>query len=95
MFDQLLASAFDSGGEVFVYMKGFSSPLRGRIQDIQDEFFTLFQNGKFGTILWAFRFSDILSCGLLVGPPIGDLAEVGAESNAPTGELPYRNDSDN
>lgn len=95
MFDQLLASAFDSGGEVFVYMKGFNSPLRGRIQDINGEFFTLFQNGKFGTILWAFRFSDIISCGLLVGPPIGDMAEVGAESEAQASELPYHNESDN
>ena len=69
MFDKLLTSAFDSGSEVFVYMKGFSNPLRGRIQDIDGKFFTLFQNGKSGTILWAFKFSDILSCGLLVGPP--------------------------
>lgn len=70
MFEKLLKSAFDSGGEVFVYMNGFGNPLRGRVQDIEGEYFTLFQNGRFGTILWAFRLADVLSCGLLVGPPI-------------------------
>ena len=74
MFEKLLRSAFDAGSEVFVYMNGFNSPLRGRVQDIDEAFFTLFQNGKFGTILWAFRLSDVLSCGLLVGPPIDEVA---------------------
>jgi hypothetical protein len=72
MFEKLLKSAFDSGGDVFVYMSGFNSPLRGRVQDMDDAFFTLFQNGKFGTILWAFRLSDVLSCGLMVGPPVNE-----------------------
>ncbi|HEY9686691.1 MAG TPA: hypothetical protein V6C52_06930 [Coleofasciculaceae cyanobacterium] len=72
MFEKLLKSAFDSGGDVFVYMNGFNNPLRGRVQDMDDAFFTLFQNGKFGTILWAFRLSDVLSCGLVVGPPVNE-----------------------
>lgn len=72
MFEKLLKSAFDAGGEAFVYMNGFNNPLRGRIQDIDGEYFTFFQSGKNGTILWAFRMSDVLSCGLLVGPPIQD-----------------------
>lgn len=95
MFEQLLASAFDAGGEVFVYMKGFSNPLRGRIQDINGEYFTLFQNGKFGTILWAFRFSDVLSCGLLVGPPTNGEMEPAESAEAETLGLPYNNESDN
>jgi hypothetical protein len=69
MFEKLLNSAFDAGADVFVYMNGFGNPLRGRVQDIEGEYFTLFQNGKAGTVLWAFRLSDVLSCGLLVGPP--------------------------
>lgn len=69
MFEKLLTSAFDAGGEVFVYMNGFNNPLKGRIQDIDGDYFTFFQSGKAGTILWAFRMSDVLSCGLLVGPP--------------------------
>jgi hypothetical protein len=72
MFEMLLKSAFEAGGDVFVYMNGFSSPLRGRIQDINQEFFTFFQSGKQGNVLWAFRMSDMISCGLLVGPPGDD-----------------------
>lgn len=92
MFEKLLKSAFDAGGEVFVYINGFNNPLRGRIQDIDGEFFTFFQSGKNGTILWAFRMSDVLSCGLLVGPPIREalLADESAEAE----EISY-NESDN
>lgn len=79
MFEKLLKSAFDSGGDVFVYMNGFNNPLRGRVQDIDGDYFTFFQNGKAGTVLWAFRISDILSCGLLVGPPIGEASDLSEE----------------
>lgn len=74
MFETLLNSAFESGGEVFVYMNGFSSPLRGRVQDFSNDYFTFFQTGKQGNVLWAFRMSDVISCGLLVGPP-GEASE--------------------
>lgn len=90
MFERLLQSAFDGGGEVFVYMKGFNSPLRGRIQELENGFFTLFQDGRLGTVLWAFRLKDILSCGLLVGPPVHD----NAEEEGVYDEVPF-NESDN
>lgn len=80
MFEKLLKSAFDAGGDVFVYMNGFSNPLRGRIQDMDGDYFTLFQSGKYGTVLWAFRLSDVLSCGLLVGPPIHPVPTAVAQS---------------
>jgi hypothetical protein len=85
MFEKLLKSAFDSGGDVFVYMNGFNNPLRGRVQDMDESFFTLFQNGKFGTILWAFRLSDVISCGLMVGPPVNEDADYAdkSEENVP------------
>lgn len=75
MFETLLKSAFESGGDIFVYMNGFSSPLRGRVQDFSADYFTFFQTGKQGNVLWAFRMSDVISCGLLVGTP-GEIAEV-------------------
>lgn len=93
MFEQLLRSAFDGGGDVFVYMNGFKSPLRGRIQDIGPEYFTLFQSGKFGTVLWAFRLSDVLSCGLLVGPPIESDALCFADEDIEG--VPYTDHTDN
>lgn len=95
MFEKLLKSAFDSGGEVFVYMNGFNNPLRGRVQDMDDGFFTLFQNGKFGTILWAFRMSDVLSCGLLVGPPISGDDVVMVDDDADESEGVPFNESEN
>jgi hypothetical protein len=84
MFEKLLKSAFDSGGEVFVYMNGFNHPLRGRVQDMDGDYFTLFQNGRSGTILWAFRLHDMLSCGLLVGPPVSECAD-----DCLPAEMPY------
>lgn len=92
MFEKLLKSAFDAGGEVFVYMNGFNNPLRGRVQDMDGEYFTLFQNGRFGTILWAFRLNDVISCGLLVGAPIGEAAAMAVEGD--DSGIPFT-DSDN
>jgi len=93
MFEKMLKSAFDDGGEVFVFIKGFNNPLRGRIQDMDGDYFSFFQNGKNGTILWAFRKKDVLSCGLLVGPPTHEAFET-SESSLGTDEL-YMNESDN
>jgi len=93
MFEKLLKSAFDSGGEVFVFVKGFSNPLRGRVQDIEGSYFSFFQNGKNGTVLWAFRMKDVISCGLLVGPPAHeDLVLVDDEVDS---DGIYLNESDN
>ena len=92
MFEKLLKSAFDDGGEMFVFMKGFSNPLRGRIQDLEADYFSFFQNGKHGTVLWAFRKKDLLSCGLLVGPPIHDDLEI--SESLDNDEL-YLNESEN
>lgn len=69
MFETLLKSALETGGEIFVYLKGFNNPFRGRVMDLDNDHFTLFQNGRHGTVLWAFRLPDVTSCGLLVGPP--------------------------
>jgi len=93
MFEKMLKSAFDDGGEVFVFIKGFNNPLRGRIQDMEGDYFSFFQNGKNGTILWAFRKKDVLSCGLLVGPPTGGELEIDAEEME-SDEI-YLNESDN
>ncbi len=84
MFDKLLQSAFNTGGEVFVYLSGFSSPFRGRITDINDECFSLFQNGRYGTVIWAFRKVDLISCGLLVGPPSEEGNVEALEQNLPS-----------
>jgi hypothetical protein len=92
MFEKLLKSAFDAGGEVFIYMNGFPNPLRGRVQDMGDDYFTFFQNGRSGTILWAFRLEDVLSCGLIVGPPIhADDAAFAMENSLGEASLGYPN----
>jgi hypothetical protein len=95
MFEKLLNSAFEAGGEVFVYMNGFNNPLKGRVQDIDGEYFTFFQSGKAGTILWAFRMSDVLSCGLLVGPPIQDAPILSNETDDVEAEGISYNESEN
>ena len=97
MFQKLLKSAFDAGGEVFVYVNGFSNPLRGRVQDMGDDYFTFFQSGRSGTILWAFKLEDVLSCGLIVGPPTAGEGEEDRIAFEPGEEssLGYFNESDN
>lgn len=94
MFEKILKSAFDAGGEIFVFMNGFSTPLKGRVQDIDGEHFTFFQNGKSGTILWAFRLSDVLSCGLLVGLPEKNAVVAGPDADT-DGDVVTFNESEN
>jgi hypothetical protein len=93
VFEKMLKAAFNDGGEVFVFIKGFTNPLRGRIQDMEGDYFSFFQNGKSGTILWAFRKKDVLSCGLLVGPPTHDGLDFAEEELESDGI--YLNESDN
>ncbi len=97
MFESLLKSAFDAGGDIFVYINGFNNPLRGRVQDLNETHFTLFQNGRCGTVLWAFRLTDLISCGLLVGPPIDDdrLVRSSEDESDPSRSVSFNNDSDN
>lgn len=92
MFETLLKSAYEAGGEVFVFMNGFANPLRGRVQDISSDYFTFFQSGKQGTVLWAFRMSDVISCGLLVGLP-GEGSEIVARDAQQAEGVPF-NESD-
>ncbi len=70
MFSQILQAAHDSGGEILVQIKGNPcEQYRGRIQDLTDQFFTLFHSGMAGGVLWAFKQEDIAFCGLVVNPP--------------------------
>lgn len=96
MFEKILRPAFDAGTEVFVFVNGFAHPLRGRIQDMADDHFTFFQSGRSGTVLWAFKLEDVLSCGLIVTPPsTGDEVEVPDEVTEEESSLGYFNESDN
>ena len=92
MFEKLLNSAYEGGNEVFILMRGFNNPLRGRVQNIEGDYFSFFQNGKHGTVLWAFRQRDILSCGLLLGLPSHDLLETVESLEA---EGSFLNESEN
>jgi hypothetical protein len=97
MFEKFLKTAFDSGSDAFVFINGFAHPLRGRVQDLEEDYFTFFQSGRSnGTVLWAFRKEDILSCGLIVGPPsAGDGSECNLPEFSEESSLGYLNENDN
>ena len=70
MFDKILESAHGSGGDVLVQIKNHCcEQYRGRVQDLDAEYFTLFHSGPGGGVLWAFKREDIAFCGLIVEFP--------------------------
>jgi hypothetical protein len=72
MFDVMLKTAFENGNELIVQMKGCGpDPFKGKILDLNANFFTLFHSANDGGVLWAFKQEDIGCIGLLVETPLG------------------------
>lgn len=69
MFYQLLKQAYESGNDVVLDHQHYGNMLRGRVYDLDDTHFTLFNSGAQGGILWAFRLEDIQYVGLVVDLP--------------------------
>lgn len=69
MIGKLLKMAHDSGNDIVVCLKNSGDSFRGKIQDLDRGFFTLFQSNSSGGILWAFSKDDVESCGLTVNLP--------------------------
>lgn len=95
MFDKILKTALDSGGEVFVETKYYCDGVKGRVLDFDGAQFTIFHNGPGGGMLWAFRVEDIAYCGLVIELPtsLSELSEpIGDEKNSPesTSPCPHR-----
>jgi hypothetical protein len=77
MFDRILRTAMESGGEVIVETKYACDGLKGKVLDFDGTHFTLFHNGTGGGMLWVVRVEDIACCGLVVDVPsaLSELAE--------------------
>lgn len=69
MFQKMIESAFHSGAELIVHIRGQENAFRGTVSEFDGEFFTLFHQGCCHGALWAFRLSDVLTCALLVPMP--------------------------
>lgn len=70
MFEKILKTAHDSGGEVLVQIKNHGcEQFKGRVQELNSDCFTLFHSGPEGGVLWAFKREDIAFCGLIVELP--------------------------
>ncbi len=70
MFDHILRTAHESGGEVLVQLKSnCCEQYKGRILNLDSKHFTLFHSGPGGGVLWAFKRKDIAYCGLVVELP--------------------------
>ena len=70
LMQRLLETAYQTGEDVVVQLKQANGETyRGRVQDLDDEGFTLFHSGRQGGILWAFARADVATVGLLVGVP--------------------------
>jgi hypothetical protein len=77
MFQTLLKRAYDFGNEVVLDHAHYGNYLKGRVLDLDDTHFTLFNSGAQGGILWAFKQEDILYLGLVMEPPTTTLLEGG------------------
>ncbi len=69
MIGKLIQMAYDSGNDIVICLKNSGDSFRGKIQDLDEDFFTLFQSNSSGGILWAFTKGDVESCGLTVNLP--------------------------
>lgn len=70
MFDHILKTAHESGGEVLVQLKSnCCEQYKGRILNLDSKHFTLFHSGPGGGVLWAFKRKDVAYCGLVVELP--------------------------
>jgi hypothetical protein len=69
----LVTAACQAGGDVIIQLKDAKGETyKGRIQSVTPTGFTLFHSGPKGGILWAFRYQDVATCGLLVDMPPQD-----------------------
>ncbi|MBO9538990.1 hypothetical protein J7643_00175 [bacterium] len=65
MFERMIREAFHSGCEAKVYIRGVPDTyFHGRVQDVEDGYFSLFHSGASRGMLWAFRFEDVAACAL-------------------------------
>ncbi len=80
MFERVLKTAFESGGDVLVQLQ--SERYKGRVLELSDEYFTLFHSGTGGGVLWVFRLADIAYCGLVVELP-SDVARLSQAVSCP------------
>jgi hypothetical protein len=66
----MIRTAFDAGSDVAVYLKHLPhTRFHGRVQDIDDTFFSLYHAGEPEGWLWALRLEDVVACALIMGPP--------------------------
>jgi hypothetical protein len=72
--ETLITAACQAGSDVVIQLKqAKGDTYQGRIQSVTATGFTLFHSGPKGGILWAFRYTDVATCGLLVDMPPQDM----------------------
>lgn len=69
MFEKILREAFDSGKEIIICTRYMGDFIQGRIQDIDDEKFSIFHSCPRCAKLWYFPLADVVTVGLPVDPP--------------------------
>lgn len=71
MFNELLQTAYDTGGDVMVQLRESccSEQYRGRVVALDEGYFSLLHSGPRGGVRWAFRREDIAFCGLVLAVP--------------------------
>ncbi len=75
MFDKILKTAQETGADVIMLLKNlYYDQYKGKIIDVDQEYFSLFHSGPGGGVHWVFKRNDIASIGLVVSLP--DLKQV-------------------
>lgn len=83
MFRAMIASAFDAGSTVAIYLRGAPDQrFQGSVQDVSAEAFALYHSGDGCGWHWAFCFTDVVAVGLLTPLP-ADLLTPGCAHHRP------------
>jgi hypothetical protein len=69
MFEQLLKTAMESGGEVIIETKYYCECVKGKVLSLDNDHVSIFHSGTDGGMLWVFGLKDIACCGLVLELP--------------------------
>ncbi len=90
MFDKILETAHNTGTEIIVQVKDVCCDrYRGRVLELTEDYFSLFNSGTNGGVHWAFKRESIAFIGLVVKLPHSDELELTCNTSLPesfTGE---------
>jgi len=89
MFNKILQTAHETGAEILLQLKDFCcEQYKGRVLELDEEYFSLFHSGPGGGVHWVFKRADIAFVGLIV-----ELPELQDANNSQTNVVEHSSES--